>query len=405
MRIASFVTLSATGLLLAACGGETGLTLSDGLEVCGVNCPDAPVKTVSAGTNVSKLPTTPTTNNTGNTTKLSLTDGETTIALEKSILINTKNKLAVSKLTVDNVAEEAKLEIDTETDRNALWPKPKLMDLYQNGTVFNNSVVKTDTLNANYKEYRKITSSIDSGTSVDESLQVWNWNNSYGLQYRDVTSGAPNGDHQAWSFGGKRTAMANIPTGGNATYTGRFASTSLTSGFINTVDQRQTMSYNGNFRVTGESSTTVDFASNAVNSTLTPEFWSTFQTLNAGSGFKTIALGSDPQVFLDPNSPSYDPNYAGFMYSKLRLKGTLTRDAVKGNSITGSATANSLDGWITNSDTNPFAAALFGADGKEVTGIFNLEAVAPSPIGGDLPINDDRRSRMQHSGVFNGTAP
>ncbi len=404
MRIASFVTLSATGLLLAACGGETGLTLSDGLEECGVNCPDAPVKTVSAGTNVSKLPTTPTTNNTGNTTKLSLTDGETTIALEKSILINTKNKLAVSKLTVDNVAEEAKLEIDTETDRNALWPKAKLMDLYLVGTQRDNVVVDINQLNANYKEYRKISSSLDSGTAVDESLQVWNWNNSYGLQYRDVTSGAANGDHQAWSFGGKRTVSANLPIA-QATYTGRFASTALTSGFINTVDQRQTMSYNGNWRVTGGSSTTVDFNTNAVNATLTPEYWDTFQTLNAGSGFKTIELGTDPSVYLDPNSPDYDPNYAGFMYSKLRLKGTLTRDVVKGNSIAGSATADSLDGWITNSDTNPFAAALFGADGKEVTGIFNLEAVAPSPNGGDLPVNDDRRARMQHSGVFNGTAP
>jgi hypothetical protein len=403
MRFVSMLALSATGLLLAACGGESSsLTLSDGLDVCGLNCPVVQPQTTSGGTAVSTLPKTATTTNTGNTTK---TTGDTTIALEKSIIINPKNKLAVSRLTEADVPKTAKFEIDTKTDRNDLWPKAKLMDYYEFGTIFNNTVVTPDTLGGNYTEYRQISSSINSGTTVDESLQVWKWGNSYATQYRDTTSGAPNADHQAWSFGGKRTSAANLRTSGNATYSGRFASTALSSGFDNTVDQRQTLSYNGNWRVAGASSTSVDFASGSVASTLTPEFWSAYQTMNSAKGFKTLALGTDPATFLDPNSASYDPNYHPMMYTKLRLRGILAKDATKGNTITGSAYADSADGWITNSDTNPFAGALFGPDSGEFTGIFNLEAVAPSPIGGDLPVNDDRRVRIQHSGAVNGTTP
>ncbi len=406
MRFVSLTVVTATGFILAACGGggsSPSLTLSDGLDVCGLNCPEEPQVSKPGSGAVGNLPTTPTTGNSGNPVKLAETAGDTTFALEKSILINTKDKLARSKLTLGAGNTTALLEIDTKTGRNKMWPKPKVMDYYAFGSAADDGL-NPDRLGAtSYKEYRKLTSSIDQGTSVDEELQVWKWRHSYGTQYRDVTSGGPDADHQAWSFGGTRTTMANMPTGGSATYTGSFGSTALTSQWIDTQDQRQTISYNNNWRVVGDSSTTVNFGTNAVNATLTPTKWNAYQTKNGATGFLTVDVTGTPAT--DPLDPLYNPNQAFFMYSKIRLKGTLTKDATIGNAIKGDAFVDSVDGWISNSSSNPFAAALFGPDGDEITGIFNVEAAHPSPVGGDLPINGDRRGKIQHSGVFNGTAP
>jgi hypothetical protein len=38
----------------------------------------------------------------------------------------------------------------------------------------------------------------------------------------------------------------------------------------------------------------------------------------------------------------------------------------------------------------------------EVTGVYNFVAVIPAPIGGEPPINNDRRGFVQQSGVFHG---
>jgi hypothetical protein len=51
---------------------------------------------------------------------------------------------------------------------------------------------------------------------------------------------------------------------------------------------------------------------------------------------------------------------------------------------------------------SPMYAGFYGAAANEVTGAYNFVAVSPDPIGGQPPINDDRRGFVQQSGVFHG---
>jgi hypothetical protein len=53
------------------------------------------------------------------------------------------------------------------------------------------------------------------------------------------------------------------------------------------------------------------------------------------------------------------------------------------------------------SGDNPMYGAFFGAGARETTGVFSVLGVSPQPIGGEYPINDDRRGYIQQSGVFN----
>jgi hypothetical protein len=399
MRTVDFALLAGLGLTLAACGGgsdgTSSLTLSDGLELCGLNCPEDKAK--PNATPQGQLPSKPPSKNGGNDTSLS--SGDDTIALEKSILISDKSKLSLSTLKVKK-GKTAQLSIDTQTDRNGFWPKAKVMEYYKYGSLNNEPGVTGDGstppkgrgLGGKYAEYRLLSTNQNTGTSIDEELQVWTWGHSYGTQYRDVTSGSPDADHQAWSFGGKRTASAKIPTGGSAVYRGEFGSTAKTKGWVNSDDQLQTLNYNNIWRVKGNSVITADFANNKVNATLTPKKWSAFQSMNGKKGFLTVDL----------DTAGNQPNRAFFMDSKINLRGTITKDTVIGNKVRGSTTVSSSQGWISNSTVNPFAGAFFGPNAEEFTGIFNVEAVNPEPVGGFLPINDDRRGTLQHSGVVNG---
>ena len=92
-------------------------------------------------------------------------------------------------------------------------------DLYPDGT---NAVDYTGGNNggagAGYREYRAYSTEV--GQERDESLQVWAWSDSYATQYRNTPSGGE-ATQAAWSFGGNRTPLVDMPVAGSATYDGR----------------------------------------------------------------------------------------------------------------------------------------------------------------------------------------
>jgi hypothetical protein len=269
------------------------------------------------------------------------------------------------------------------------------MGLYRTGTG----------LGGTYKEYHALTTS-STGTTADEELQVWRWDYSYATQYRDVTGAGSTGEalHQAWSFGGTRTAKANMPVGGTAQYLGEFTATAKTWNWENSVGSTlQTIDFNNVWRVKGASEINADFTTATVTGTLTPVTWNAYQTLNSARGYKDVGATD----VADPNNPAYW-GYFNFMQSKILLNGTIATSATTGNSITGTATLDPTDGWISNSTLNPFYGAFFDdptktgtANPVEVTGVFAVEAVIPSPTGGNTAINGDRRGNIEMSGLFN----
>ena len=309
---------------------------------------------------------------------------------------NTVATPGLSLLTVDLANSTAQIRIDTKLAdaANAKWPQAKLMKEFVAGTSAVDPDVAIGSLGGSYNEYRALSYNAD-GSSADEVLQVWNWGESYGTQYRDITGGGEAG-HQAWTFGGNKTPRADMPTTGALTYNGRYGATAKTWSWVDPNNGR-TVSINNLWRVTGSATGTADFATGDFSATLTPETWNAYASLNGGQGFTAVQA----------NDPS-NPNFNGYMDDNITLSGTFshtaavgTTPAANGNSITGSATLDQADGWVTNQTVNPFYAAFFGPNADQVTGVFNLEAVSPDPIGGDIPINDDRRGFIQQSGVFN----
>lgn len=406
MRIDSVLVLCVSSVALAACagGGGGGLlasgTASQNLEVCGINC--VPPVDTSGGTGGGTTGGGTTGGgtgtgtgggvgtgggNTGNSTRLST--GDTTIILETSRLKNPLATPGLSRLTVATAPNTARIQIDTTLSDadNAKWPLAKTMAEYSFGTNYDDPDVATRNLGGAYKEYRALSYNTD-GSSADEVLQVWNWTNSYATQYRDLTSGGEAG-HQAWSFGGTRTAATAMPTSTTVNYAGRYTSTSKT---WNMSEQNlgQTIAINNLWRVQGAANATADFGTGNFTATLTPETWNAYQTLNGATGFLSVTAGNVADI-----------NHKYFMNDNINLKGTITTSATTGNAINGTAEMDPTLGWVTNQSVNPMYAAFFGPAADEVTGAFNLEAVDPFPVGGDISINDDRRGFIQQSGIFN----
>jgi hypothetical protein len=382
MRLLSALTLASSAVLLTACGGGSKtLDLgSAGSNLCGLTCEE--IDLLQNGTDSRGNPTA----NTGNNTALTAADGDSTIVLEKSTIVNLETTApAYSKLTESG--KTAIFQIDPNTKDQAEWPKSKEYDFYK----AQNSALGGS---GKYKEYRLLSRST-AGVAIDEELQVWKWKKSYGVQYRHLQNGEGEAAHQAWSFGGTRTAAKSVPTAGSATYTGRFGSTAKSSNWNDTPIAGQTLAANNIWRVNGKSSTTVNFANGNVVSTLTPEKWNGYQTLGGAVGFADVTVGSNT------------PNEFDFMNDKIKLTGKLTKTTTS-NAITGRATlvgvgnGNSLGNPVSGKNTNLFRGALFGANADEFTGIFNLEATYPEPVGGNLPTNDDRRGLLNHSGIVNG---
>ncbi len=376
MRVSTAVSLFVSAMALAACGGTAEETLnvaSANNSICGLQCPTVKIPVVDDR----NAPA-----NTGNDESITADQGDTTIVLEGSVIANLdESNPAYSQLTENTKAKTAKIAIDPNTSNQASWPQPKDMELYKP-----KGMLATG-LGGKYKEYRALTRN-DKGTAVDEELQVWRWSHSYGTQYRDVKGGGE-ATHQAWSFGGTRTASAKIPTTGNASYAGQFGSTAKTFNWVEDTNSPATISKNHIWRVTGTSQSKVDFAKGNVTSTLTPATWEAFQNKNGMVGFLKVPVGA------------CGFNCYSFMDDSITLKGKLTTGGKNGNEIAGRARLDASKGYVSGGNGSPFYGALFGSNAEEITGIFNVEATSPGPIGPD-PINDDRRGFINHSGVFNG---
>jgi hypothetical protein len=392
MRSLSALSILGLGVALTACGGASQtLDLGNGTNLCGLTCP---VTDIAPGTDSRGNPT----ENTGNNTSLTADTGDTTLVLEKSTIVNLDDGTpALSKLKI--TGKTASYQIDPNTPDQADWPKSKEYDYYK---------TPSDALGGTgkYKEYHLLSRST-TGIAIDEELQVWNWKHSYGVQYRHLQGGDGEAAHQAWSFGGTRTAALAVPTTGSATYNGRFGSTAKSSNWDDTPIAGQTIAKNNKWRVNGKSETTVNFATGSVKSTLTPQKWNAYRTLGGQTGFKDVVVDLKSAEFNKLSALDQAENKANrfnFMDDVIKLNGTLTKTTTA-NKIAGSATLVAAGGNsqpVNGKNTNLFRGALFGTAADEFTGIFNLEATYPSPTGGTIPINDDRRAFLNHSGVVNG---
>jgi hypothetical protein len=466
MRFASLSVLLLSTVTLTACGGG-GSTLIEMNDRCGTNCAKTtkapPVVPITAETPNGQVLPDASTVNTGNNVQIPAL-GETAIVLEKNKLINTRATPALTRFTPDtgttSETKTAKLEIDTKSSRNSTWPTPKSMLWYRFGSqnyiktartvaVLDPSAPDTETAGSIglaggvYNEYRAL-SNVDA-TPFDESLQVWTWGKSYGIQYRDVTAGGGSAAHQAWTYGANsgqsKTNAADLPTAadypatnGKVTFTGEYTSTAETSNF----DPRdllssQTMGENGHWSVRGDASITIDFgASKSINGTLDPKVWRKYQDANGKKGFEYVDVERAKVVNASPRSPAWTPrdlrdgdNYFSFMDDQVILKGSLltaappatpatpgaptTPTLTSGNEVTnGTAFFNENAGIVTNTTTNLFFGSIFGTPatgGMEFTGVFNVEGKVVDPYGGDIGINDDRRATVSQSGLIHVEDP
>jgi hypothetical protein len=382
------LALLAATTALGGCPSSDGsaFSLANSGPVCGVDAGQCATPSVTAPTTLTPVPVTTTPPpNVGNATTLAT--GDPTIALEKSVLVSSKANPAFSTLTIGTAPSTATFAIDPKSPNSALWPASKTLDEYAFGSTSSGGVG----LGGTYKEYRALSTS-SAGNAADEELQVWNWKYSYGTQYRDISAAGGEASHQAWSFGGTRTKAAAMPTSGSAVYNGQFGATAKTWSWINTKNPAQTVDFNNIWRVNGNSQLTANFATGGFTGILTPTNWNAIAALNGGTGFTDVAA----------NTATPDANHHPFMDSKIILNGTIATNATTGNAVTGTASEDPNDGWVTNGTLNPMYAGFFGPTANEVTGIFNVEAVSPQPTGGIIPINDDRRGFIEMSGVFNG---
>ncbi len=396
MRFLSMFALFASASVLSGCAGNalealnTPCIVSPANINCGVTgtTGTGTTGTGTTGTGTTGTGTTGTgttgTTNTGNTSGLST--GDSTLVLEKSVLqVDPTTKIykpGVSKLT-EVQGQTAILEINTNTADNNAWPIAKTMAIYPAGTGAGQGLGNV-ALGGVYDEYRSYTAN-----SVDEELQVWHFNNSYATQYRDLSAGGTDAIHQAWSFGGTHTTAAAMPTSGSVNYAGKFGATAVTKGFTDTTDTKQTISFNNQWRVDGDTAATANFGTGAFSAVLTPKSWIAVQTMN----LLTNGVNAVPADALNSQGGA---NAAAFMVAPINLKGTIS-----GNSISnGTANWDTSSGIVTNSTTNPMYGGFFGATANEVTGSFALDGMLPAPTGGVAPINPDTRAYLQMSGIY-----
>jgi hypothetical protein len=396
MRVSTAVSLIFSSMALVACGGTAEETLDvagTNNTICGLQCPTVDIPKTDDRTTPKP--------NTGNNQDIKEDTGDTTIVLETSVIKNVSDTSPAYSILTENASKtKAQIAIDPNIKNQKSWPQPvEMLKFRSDQSALDGS--------GKYTEYRALSRNSDS-VAVDEELQVWHWKNSYATQYRD-SSTEGEASHQAFSFGGNRTLAAKVPLTGKAVFEGRFGSTAKTWNWIDDNSKTAALSANNIWQVNGTSTSKVDFASGSVNATLKPQRWKGFMSRNNNSGWLTVVLdgsgvadGRDyteyPKKFVDSDNPA---NELFFMRENIILKGTLKRDPKKGNSIAGRAKMDQT--WVSGGNGSPFYGALFGKGGEEITGIFNVEAVAPQPTGPEFPINDDRRGFVNHSGVFNGT--
>jgi C-lobe and N-lobe beta barrels of Tf-binding protein B len=409
MRFASLMVLMATGTALSGCAGNQLDAIANLSSSCTstaqtLNCA-GPNSGTTGGGGTTTPPTTGTGTtppNTGNTSTIAA--GDVTIAAEKGITVSTKATPAQSKLTgvtydvAGNVVmgSTAQIEINTNTASNSNWPIPKTMTRYPAGTGLGVG------LGGTYNEYRAYSRSAGA-TAVDEELQVWSWNKSYVTQYRDVTSSPAPAGHAAWSFGGKYTVASAIPTGGTATYDGKFTATALTSNWLDDPSNSdQTLSANGVWSVLGDTHIVADFASSNIDGTLHPLVWKGYQSLNGATGFIDTTVADA----LSAPGTARHGNWKGFMNEDIHLAGVISKSTAAGahpNAVVGTAHYDPNGNWINSSTGDQMYAGFFGDKGEEIAGVFSLDATRPDPIGGQTAIENDRRGYVSMVGAFHGT--
>ena len=436
MRLVPVLALMTSAFALAACAGgggglngggtlsAAGIVANNGTSVCGINQTGC-IPTPTGGGGGTPAPdkdgdgipdSIDPVNGTGsgaggNTTTLA--NGSTTIAFEGSkILVPTSGTTAKIELTstVTATAEETtakilsgtkppdlRMAIDTSTGSNSTWAVPVNMKEYVPGTkrpdIFNAGADKNVGSGSNYREYRALTA------DRDELLQVWAWGDSYGVQYRNASSGGE-AKQQAWTFGGNATK--NMPVGGKASYKGRFAATAKTWSWI--APQGSVVSPNGLWQIQGKTELEADFGSaSSVTGTLTPETWTSFDAnlkdyytfdTTTGSGYRTTS-GTPVDPVSGPAYRIYDTTVG------IQAKIDAPVAGVASSTYTGEA--NLSGNFLTGN--NPVYGGFFGNAAKETSGIFAAYGVTPSPTGGMDGINDDRRGYISMSGTFHGCTP
>jgi len=144
--------------------------------------------------------------------------------------------------------------------------------------------------------------------------------------------------------------------------------------------------------VNGVAAITADFGAATIDGTLTPSTWEFAQ----GNAWYYYDVHSNELFVRDqfdqPVLVTDGEFVPSFFTTRTNISGTIA-----GNSYSGKA---NLEGDFVNGD-NPMYGAFFGTGAKETTGVFSVLGVSPQPIGGEYPINDDRRAYVQQSGVFN----
>jgi hypothetical protein len=439
MRLVSAIALTTSAFALAACaGGGGGLNGGGTLSSAGMVAGDIGTCTVqqsaadcipkpTGGTTTPPAPdsdgdgipdaTDPVNgtgsgaggNTTGNDT------GDTTIALELSKLVVPKKPDDIAKslftstltptgqLTTDKILSGTKppdlrMAIDTKASSNGTWAVPVTMKQYAPGTtrrdIFNGGTANENIgAGSNYREYRALTG------DRDELLQVWAWGDSYGVQYRNASSGGE-AKQQAWSFGGNATK--NMPFGGKANYNGRFAGTAKTWNWLPKKDAK--ISANGLWQIQGKTALVADFGSaGSVSGTLTPETWTkldantnTYYTFDTTTGTGYVTRTGDPVNLIE--GPVYQIyNTTVGIDAKIDAPvGGVASSTYKGNAT--------FNGDFVTGD-NPVYGGFFGTAAKETTGVFAAYGNSPDPDGGMDGINDDRRGFISMSGTFHGCTP
>jgi C-lobe and N-lobe beta barrels of Tf-binding protein B len=257
----------------------------------------------------------------------------------------------------------------------------------------------------NYREYAIYSPTL----KRDEVLQVWAWDDSYTAQYQNQgQKGSP--PQQAWSYGGRATT--NMPTGGNATYRGRFVGIAETRNWAPASTPQgysgEVVNPNALWMVQGSSELGVDFSktTNQVSGVLKPESWTSEQN-GYWYTWQTFAA-SDPAVGNiagNPSTPTPGEYDYSFYSTPLNLQGTIVAGDTAGtapavnNAIVGTA---SFGGDALTGD-NPMQAGFFGNNATEVTGVFTAAGTFKDPRGGSTGLNDPRRGFVDMNGTFNAT--
>ncbi len=258
---------------------------------------------------------------------------------------------------------------------------------------------------AEYSEFRRISPS----EGIDVELQYWDFTGAAGTENYVAHFRDANRDQDAWFFGeadgaSSRTTPDQITALGGATlnYEGSYVGQAKTTGW-GQASSYQTL--DGSWRVQGHASVSLDLSADQLTGTLTPQFWEKTESdgtvvqldVHRQAGDEYLAQ-STSSVDATSGPPVASPgDVAAFHNAEVQLEGTITDEGA----INGIATVTdpgSSGGWV-NGD-QALSAATYGSGAENISGVFGVYAVKPSPTGGDTGINDDRRGTFDLQGGF-----